>query len=278
MDLVILSGPRIGHSLAIVALAGCAGGGRGEPPERPAIAAEAALLAPDHPDVLRYRARHAEIQPTEALQWLVEGNQRYTARRQPATEAGGAWSRRMGVSAVGQRPIAAVLSCIDSRTAPEWVFDTAPGDLLTVRVGANVVNNDVLGSLEVAAESGVRVIVVLGHSDCGGVKLACAGTKLGHFTELLSKVTPAIEEVNARLDGQPGLAAQVGPREPSNRTYVRHIGRVNAEHSAARVLAESDILRKKVAAGTLILVPALFHVETGRVDFGRAMTADDEAR
>jgi carbonic anhydrase len=174
---------------------------------------------------------------------------------------------RIWEASQGQRPLAVVLSCIDSRTTPELVFDVSVGDLFTSRVGANVINDDVLGSLEIAAASGAKVIVVLGHTDCGGVKGACNCLELGHATRMLQKVRPAVISTNARLDADIGLSQRVGPRTASNPQYVAEVSHANARQSVSQVLEKSSFIRDLVNRGEVALVSALYHVDTGKVSF-----------
>lgn len=217
--------------------------------------------------VRAYRQRQADATPATVLQWLKDGNRRFAKGR----SIHGGYPRdtreRIQVSAQGQRPLAAILSCIDSRTTPELTFDTSVGDLFTARVGANVTNDDIIGSLEIAAESGAKVIVVLGHADCGGIKGACSGLELGHMTQLLERVKPAIQITNTRLDNDPELSKAVGERVVSNRRYIAEISHDNAEMSTSQILSKSSILREKVQRGEIILVSAVFNVDTGVVTF-----------
>ncbi len=160
-----------------------------------------------------------------------------------------------------------MLSCIDSRTTPEIAFDTSVGDLLTARVGANVVNEDILGSLEIAVESGVKVVVVLGHTDCGGVKAACRGLELGHMTQLLERVKPSITSTNKRLDGDAALSTFVGERVVGNRRYVAEVSHANAAASMRQIRERSKILREKADRGEIYLLTAMYDVDSGRVVF-----------
>jgi carbonic anhydrase len=214
-----------------------------------------------------YRDRQAQATPSGVLEVLKAGNHRFATGR--GTHGGyfGDARHRVQVSATGQRPLAVVLSCIDSRTSPELIFDTSVGDLFTARVGANVVNDDILGSLEIATESGAKVIVVLGHTDCGGIKGACVGLELGHMTQLLERVKPAIAHAHDELDQNPALAAQIGERVVTNRRYVAHVSHANAAQSTAQLLERSPILREKVAKGEILIVTAVFDVDSGRVVF-----------
>ena len=214
-----------------------------------------------------YRQRQEAAKPAGVLDWLRAGNARFAQGR---SEHGGFASdarERVTASAAGQRPLAAVLSCIDSRTTPELVFDTSVGDLFTARVGANVVNEDILGSLEIAADSGIRVIVVLGHTDCGGIKAACNGTVLGQMTQLLDRIKPVISSVNAQLDADPALSAKIGDRSADNRRYIAQVSHANAIQSAHQILDRSPFLREKVAKGEIALVPAVYDVDSGQVVF-----------
>jgi carbonic anhydrase len=231
------------------------------------LASPADLLA----STSSYQSRQDKATPQSVLNWLKDGNSRFSAgssnhggfvidARPRATEA-----------ALGQRPLAAILSCIDSRTTPELVFDTSVGDLFTARVGANVINDDILGSLEIAAESGIKVLVVLGHTDCGGVKAACNGLKLGHMTQLLERIKPAIDKANSNLDKHPDLSTSVGERKSTNRRYVAEVSHMNALQSINQIWKRSQILRDKVKHGEIILISAIYDVDTGNVTFDQPM-------
>ena len=171
------------------------------------------------------------------------------------------------MSSQGQRPLAVVLSCIDSRTAPEVVFDTSVGDLFTARVGANVINDDILGSLEIAVESGAKVIVVLGHTDCGGIKGACSNLEFGHMTQLLARVKPAITRTKARLDSDPALSKAIGERVIKNRRYIAEVSHTNVLLSTSQIRERSQILREKLDHSEILLLSAVLNVDSGRVVF-----------
>ncbi len=224
-------------------------------------------VAKQENSVRAYRQRQTDATPASVLAWLKDGNRRFAAGR---AQHGGYVKdarERMRIAAQGQRPLAAILSCIDSRTTPELVFDTSVGDLFTARVGANVVNDDILGSLEIAVESGAKVILVLGHSDCGGIKGACTGLELGHMTQLLERVKPAIQSTNVRLDNDPVLSRAVGERIVSNRRYIAKISHDNAAMSARQLLTRSPILLEKVERGEIHLLSAVYDVDSGQVVF-----------
>lgn len=217
----------------------------------------------------QYRQRQASASPENVFDWLKAGNDRF--QRGASTHGGFPVDTRsrMAVSAAGQRPLAVVLSCVDARTTPELVFDTSVGDLFTVRVGANVVNDDVLGSLEIAVESGARVLVVLGHTDCGGVKGACSHLQLGHMTQLLERVKPAIATTNALLDHDLVLSSLVGARVVTNPRYIAEVSHQNAEQSARQILERSPLLRAKVLNHEILLVSGIYDVNTGKVNFSQ---------
>ncbi len=217
--------------------------------------------------VQKYRNREAQITPQEVLSFLKEGNARFLKGKSEhgfyPTDA----RERIAVSAQGQRPIAAVLSCIDSRTSPELVFDTSVGDIFTARVGANVINEDVLGSLEIASDSGAKVIVVLGHTDCGGIKAACNNVEFGHFTQLLERIKPVVQFANSLLDADSDLSHVIGERVTTNRKYVAHVSHVNVMESTKQILEKSSIIKDKIVRGELILAPAIYDVDSGAVVF-----------
>ncbi len=215
-----------------------------------------------------YRQRQSDATPASVLQWLKDGNNRFASGHANHGGYPEDARERVQVAAQRQRPLAAILACIDSRTTPELVFDASVGDLYTARVGANVTNEDIIGSLEIASESGAKVIVVLGHSDCGGVKGACVGLELGHMTQLLERVKPSIQMTNSRLDSDQDLSRMIGERAVTNRRYIAEISRNNAERSADQILTNSPILFSKIRHGELILIPALFDVDSGYVTFG----------
>lgn len=217
--------------------------------------------------VQTYQHRQVTATPSHVLAWLKQGNARFA---QGYSHHGGYPKDarpRIQITAQGQRPLAAVLSCIDSRTTPELVFDTSVGDLFTARVGANVINDDILGSLEIAVQSGAKVVVVMGHTDCGGIKGACSGLQLEHMTQLLERIKPAIKSTNSRLDNNPTLSEIVGERAVGNRRYIAEISHDNAEMSANQILQRSKFLRGKVDHGDILLLSAVYNVDTGLVEF-----------
>lgn len=194
--------------------------------------------------------------PASALQQLAEGNERFVGGRVLERDHAEEVTR----TSAGQKPLAAVLGCVDARVPVEIVLDQGVGDLLVARVAGNVVNDDIVGSLEFATQvAGVGLIVVMGHSDCGAVKAACDGARLGLLTGTLAKITPAIEAVRER-DGQ-----ATGGSE--NAELVRAVAEANVAQVTEELPARSDILRGLVAGGEVGLVGAIYDVRSGRVSF-----------
>ena len=214
-----------------------------------------------------YRDRQKNSTPESVLKWLIDGNTRFANGK----SVHGGYTKdareRIKVSASSQRPLAAVLSCIDSRTTPEIVFDTSVGDLFTPRVGGNVISHEILGSLEVSVASGVKVVVVLGHKDCGAVKGACRGVEFEHLTKILNKVKPAIAKTNDFLDANPEVSSAVGERVPENKRYIAQISHMNAKQSLQQILARSSYLKTQVDSGAIKLISAIYDVSTGKVEF-----------
>ena len=129
------------------------------------------------------------LTPEKALLLLKEGN----ARFQNNSKANRNLLEQVNDTSSGQFPFATILSCIDSRVASELVFDQGLGDIFSIRIAGNFVNEDILGSMEFACKlAGTKVLVVLGHTSCGAIKGACDDAKLGNLTALINKLKPAI--------------------------------------------------------------------------------------
>ena len=194
------------------------------------------------------------VTPEEGLARLREGNARFLAGegierdlRQEARETG-----------EGQFPFACVLGCIDSRVPPELIFDQGIGDLFCVRVAGNIVNEDVLGSMEFACQiAGARLIVVLGHSDCGAVSGAVEGVRLGHLTGTLQALAPAVEAV----------VTQEGARSAQDAAFVQRVTEENVALALIDIGERSAVLREMLETGEISLVGAMYDVRTGEVTF-----------
>ena len=203
----------------------------------------------------------APVTPAAAVQMLREGNARFVSGDVVGHDA----HEAIRLTASGQTPFAAVVSCVDSRVPVETVFDLTIGHTFSARVAGNVIGPDILGSLEFAAVvAGSRLIVILGHTSCGAVKGACDHVELGSLTGLLRKIQPAVD----------GVGREPATETPSaDAAYVDDVARLNVQNAMQDVLDQSDILRGLVDDGTVGLVGAMYDVGTGRVTFTDAPVA-----
>ncbi len=194
------------------------------------------------------------LTPKLALTFLKEGNQRFVANLKAHSNL----LEQVNETKAGQFPFAIILSCIDSRTSAELIFDQGLGDIFSARIAGNVLNEDIIGSMEFACKlAGSKLIVVLGHSHCGAITGACHGTELGHLTNLLAKVKPSIEYVqkhHQHLDIR-------------SKEAVDQVAFHNVEHTISHILEKSAVLKEMYEAGDIGIVGAFYKVETGEVDF-----------
>jgi carbonic anhydrase len=215
----------------------------------------------------QYRARIDAATPQSVLDWLKAGNERFRAGRSTQGQQNNDARARLAITSQGQRGLAVVVSCIDSRVAPELLLDAGIGDLYTVRLGANVIGEDALGSVEVAVASDAKVVLLLGHTRCAGVRAACANVELEHFTQLLNKVRPAIAKANVALDADKTKASEIGERTPGNPKWVSFVSHHNARWQAEQILARSQTVRDAVTKGETWVVPALYDIDNGGITF-----------
>ena len=196
----------------------------------------------------------ASLTPEKALDILVEGNKRFVSNLRFNRNL----LQQVNETSDAQYPFAIVLSCIDSRTSSELVFDQGLGDIFSVRIAGNVLNEDILGSMEFACQvAGSKLIVVLGHSKCGAVKGACGHVKLGHLTGLLGKISPAMYEVEKQGDATRELPD----------AFVEAVAVENVRQQLRAILERSTILEHLYQQGKIGLVGAVYSVETGDVTF-----------
>lgn len=194
------------------------------------------------------------VTPALALSFLKEGNERFVSNLKSNRNL----LEQVNETKNGQFPFAAVLSCIDSRTSAELIFDQGLGDIFSIRIAGNVISDDVIGSMEFACKlAGSKLIVILGHSRCGAITGACKETKLGHLTSLLEKVTPSIEYVKKNH-----TETEIDSAEGINLVASRHV-----EHTIEEVLQKSPILNEMYKNGEIGIIGAFYNVETGQVDF-----------
>jgi carbonic anhydrase len=196
------------------------------------------------------------MSPDAALQALKDGNNRFITSTQVSRDL----MQQVADTSTGQYPFATVLHCIDSRVSAELVFDQGIGDLFSIRIAGNFVNEDILGSMEFATKlAGTKVVVVLGHTACGAVKGACDHAKLGNLTGMLEKIAPAVTAVT-----EPADAAL---RTSSNIDFVNRVAVKNVHMAIDNLRAMSPVLKEMEAAGDIKVVGAMYHIENGQVDF-----------
>lgn len=194
--------------------------------------------------------------PGKSLQYLKEGNVRF----QQNLKANRNLLEQVNDTSDGQFPFATILSCIDSRVSAELVFDQGLGDIFSVRIAGNFVNEDILGSMEFACKlAGTKLIVVLGHTSCGAVKGACDDAKLGNLTAMLSKIKPAVEAVSEPKDSS--------LRNSKNSEFVDNVSAKNVQLTIDRILEESDVLADMQNKGEIMIVGAMYDINTGAVAF-----------
>jgi len=195
----------------------------------------------------------AKMSPASALQELMDGNKRFLDQS-PAERS---YIEQVGDTANGQYPFACILSCIDSRIPTEIVFDQGVGDIFNARIAGNFINEDILGSMEFACKlAGSRVVMVLGHTSCGGVKGACDDAKLGNLTQMLAKIKPAVAAVKTG-DGE--------DRSSKNKEFVNRVAEENVRMNVAGITEHSEVLKEMVDAGELTVVGAMYDVASGKV-------------
>jgi len=194
--------------------------------------------------------------PEKSLQYLKEGNVRF----QNNLKANRNLLEQVNDTSEGQFPFATILSCIDSRVSAELVFDQGLGDIFSVRIAGNFVNEDILGSMEFACKlAGTKLIVVLGHTSCGAVKGACDDAKLGNLTTMLAKIKPAVNAVTSPEDAS--------LRNSKNSEFVDNVSTKNVQLTMGRILEESEVLADMQSKGEVLIVGAMYDINTGAVTF-----------
>ncbi|WP_317126956.1 carbonic anhydrase [Apibacter raozihei] len=195
-----------------------------------------------------------DITPHQALQYLKDGNFRFVNNYKVNRNL----IQQVEETQAGQNPFAVTVSCMDSRTSVEHIFDQGIGDIFSIRNAGNVINNDVLGSLEYACKVvGSKLILVLGHSHCGAIKGACKHYELGHLTGLLHKIHPAMNKVDKNILDN----------DNHHDDYVNKVGHENVIHSIDEILRRSPILKDLVDQGKIGITGGFYDVKTGKVEF-----------
>jgi len=194
------------------------------------------------------------ISPTMALNLLKDGNKRFVNNLKINRNL----LQQANDTSDGQHPFAVILSCIDSRTSAELIFDQGLGDIFSVRIAGNIVNEDILGSMEFGCKvAGAKIIVVLGHTKCGAVKGACDNVALGNLTSLISKIKPAVEQETTTTEN----------RNSSNSTFVENVAELNVSLSVKNILLKSPIIAEMVKKEEITIVGGVHNISSGEVKF-----------
>jgi carbonic anhydrase len=211
--------------------------------------ADATAMSP-----VQTKESQAAMSPQQALAELRDGNARFVSGKPRHRD----FPAQVQATAAGQYPFAVVLSCLDSRQPIEIVFDQGVGDIFSARVAGNVLNDDILGSMEFACKaSGAKLIAVIGHSNCGAIKGAIDDVELGNLTGLLAKIKPAIDAV----------PAEVQPRTSKNAAFVNEVSEANVRLVMKEIRERSPILREMLDSGQIALVGGMYDLSTGKVQF-----------
>ena len=198
----------------------------------------------------------AAFTPASALQALKEGNQRFVNSNQLGRDL----EAQVQQTATGQFPFATVLHCIDSRVSAELIFDQGIGDLFSIRIAGNFVNDDILGSMEFACKlAGTKVLVVLGHTACGAVKGACDHARMGNLTTLIQKLELAVESVPEPAD--------LDQRNSKNIDFVNAVAKKNVEMTIDNIRQKSPVLKDMEDHQEIMIVGGMYDIATGQVEF-----------
>lgn len=189
-----------------------------------------------------------------ALELLKDGNKRFVSNLKINRNL----LQQANETSDGQHPFAVILSCIDSRTSAELIFDQGLGDIFSVRIAGNIINEDILGSMEFACKvAGSKIIVVLGHTKCGAIKGACDHVEMGNLTALLTKIRPAVDaEKDTKED-----------RSSKNADFVESVSLINVKRSVEAIAARSPILKEMIEKGEIGIVGGTHDIATGEVKF-----------
>ena len=194
------------------------------------------------------------ISPSMALELLKEGNMRFVNNLKVNRNL----LQQANETSDGQHPFAVILSCIDSRTSAELIFDQGLGDIFSVRIAGNIINEDILGSMEFGCKvAGSKIIVVLGHTKCGAVKGACDHVEMGNLTALLSKIRPAVEdELTTKKE-----------RNSKNGAFVEKVAAINVKRTVKSIMERSPILKEMILAGEIGIIGGIHDITSGVVTF-----------
>ena len=196
----------------------------------------------------------AAITPSKALELLKEGNQRFVNNLKINRNL----LQQANETSDGQHPFAVILSCTDSRTSAELIFDQGLGDIFSVRIAGNIINEDILGSMEFGCKvAGSKIIVVLGHTKCGAVKGACDHVEMGNLTALLTKIRPAVDDETQTKEN----------RNSANAAFVENVSAINVKRTVRSIMERSPILKEMIEKGEIGIVGGSHDITTGEVTF-----------
>ncbi len=202
----------------------------------------------------------ASVTPYKALQFLKEGNKRFMNNLKMNRNL----LEQVNATKNGQWPFAIILSCIDSRTSAELIFDQGLGDVFSVRIAGNILNDDIIGSMEFACKvAGSKLVMVLGHSKCGAIHGACTGVELGNLTGLLNKIKPAVNEVAAKRNSTEVTS-----------DFVQEVAQFNVILAMDEILSRSAVLKEMFDNGEVGFAGGYYDVETGEVAFLKELLHD----
>lgn len=196
----------------------------------------------------------AAISPAMALDILKKGNERFINN----LKANRNLLQQANETVDGQHPFAVILSCMDSRTSAELIFDQGLGDVFSIRIAGNIINEDIIGSMEFGGKVvGSKIIVVLGHTKCGAVKGACDHVEMGSLTALLSKIQPAVYDEKTVTDN----------RSSSNAEFVEKVSTIHVKRTVHAIMERSPILKEMIESGEIGIVGGTHDLNTGAVNF-----------
>ena len=200
------------------------------------------------------KAMQQSMTPAQALQRLKDGNERFSSGKSIHRN----YLDAVHQTSSGQYPYAVILSCIDSRTSSEIIFDENLGDVFNARIAGNFINTDILGSMEFACKvAGAKLIVVVGHSKCGAVKGACDHLQLGNLSNVINEISPAVDSVK-NIPGE---------RNSKNDAFVEAVAKENVLLAIKEIREKSPILKEMEDKGEIMIVGAMYDLNTGKVQF-----------
>lgn len=196
----------------------------------------------------------ASMTPAKALQFLKEGNNRFLNNLKINRNL----LQQMAETSSGQFPFAVILSCIDSRSPAELIFDQGLGDIFSIRIAGNILNEDILGSMEFACKvSGSKLIMVLGHTNCGAIRGACDNVEMGNLTALLGKIKPSVDAEKTILIN----------RDSSNSKFVERVTGINVKNTIKQIFEKSPLLKEMTEKKQIDIAGGMYNVESGKVNF-----------